>query len=171
MTTRSGPDAGGGRPDPGLAAIMSERRRLINLATLITPNLPEAEALAGETIPDLDTMKHAAAALLTIGCHAVLLTGGHMKGDVLTDVLATAHGVELFESRRIPTTSTHGTGCTIASAIATGLAQGMELRRAVLRARAYVRRAIETAPGYGHGHGPLNHGHTVAPDAAPAAGE
>jgi hydroxymethylpyrimidine/phosphomethylpyrimidine kinase len=82
-----------------------------------------------------------------------------MPGDTVVDVLATDTGVRNFESPRIESRSTHGTGCTLASAIATGLAQGLDLEIAVARAREYVRRAIETAPGFGAGHGPLNHAH------------
>ena len=98
-----------------------------------------------------------------MGPKAVLLKGGHLDGDVLTDVLYADGGIECFSDDRIDTRHTHGTGCTLASALATGLAQGMALRDAVVRARAYVRTAILSAPGFGRGHGPLNHAHTVAP--------
>jgi hydroxymethylpyrimidine/phosphomethylpyrimidine kinase len=106
-------------------------------------------------------MEHAAASLLTLGCEAALITGGHLESQVLTDVLATSRGVQRFRSERIATKHTHGTGCTLASAIATSLAQGLQIEEAVERARAYVRRAIETAPGYGRGQGPINHAHPV----------
>ncbi len=139
------------------------KRRLLPAADLLTPNLPEAEALAGTKIADLDGMKRAAGALRAAGAGAVLLTGGHLAGETVFDVLAADGGVEVFESPRIATRHTHGTGCTLASAIAAGVAQGMELRQAVVRARAYVHEAIRTAPGLGKGHGPLNHAHTVAP--------
>jgi hydroxymethylpyrimidine/phosphomethylpyrimidine kinase len=135
--------------------------RLVPRATLLTPNLPEAEALAGFAIPDGSAMPRAAQALLALGARAVLLKGGHLAGDMLADVLATPQGCETFRGARIATRHTHGTGCTLASAIATGLAQGMALREAVMRARAYVRAAIAAAPGFGHGHGPLNHAVTV----------
>ncbi|HEX6957602.1 MAG TPA: bifunctional hydroxymethylpyrimidine kinase/phosphomethylpyrimidine kinase [Ferrovibrio sp.] len=138
------------------------REVLIPRATLITPNLPEAEALGGLKIPDAAAMPAAAQALLRLGPKAVLLKGGHLPGDELTDLLVTAHGSDRFEGRRIPSRSTHGTGCTLASAIAAGLAFGQPLNFAVEQARLYLRRAIETAPGLGKGHGPLNHGHTVA---------
>ena len=91
----------------------------------------------------------------------MLLKGGHLPGDTLVDLLATPDGIEAFAGPRIATRHTHGTGCTLASAIAAGLAQGMTLRDAVARARAYVRAAIAAAPGFGGGHGPLNHGVTV----------
>lgn len=137
------------------------RRNLLLEATVLTPNLPEAEELVGTRIPDLDAMRAAAASLLTSGPGAVLLKGGHLSGKFVHDVLATPEGVETFEDARIESRDTHGTGCTLSSAIATGLAQGLALRDAVIRARAYVRAAILAAPGLGKGHGPLGHGHTV----------
>jgi hydroxymethylpyrimidine/phosphomethylpyrimidine kinase len=148
------------------SAVAALKRRIINLATIITPNLLEGEKLAGMAIRTVDDMEHAAASLLTLGCEAALLTGGHLESDTLVDVLATADGIERFRSTRINTRHTHGTGCTLASAIATGLAQGMTVRASVIRARDYVRRAIETAPGFGHGHGPVNHAHTFGASAA-----
>lgn len=138
-------------------AIAALKRYLLPMATVITPNLPEAQALAGMAIPDLDAMRHAAAALLTLGVPAVLLKGGHLPADTIVDVLATEAGTEEFASSRIVSRHTHGTGCTLASAVAAGLAQGMDLSAAVHRARAYVRAAIVAAPGFGAGHGPMNH--------------
>jgi hydroxymethylpyrimidine/phosphomethylpyrimidine kinase len=139
------------------------KSRLISITTVLTPNLPEAEALTGLEIRDLDGMRKAAEALLKMGPKAVLVKGGHLPSDRVYDVLATSAGMTVMEHARIESRSTHGTGCTLASAIAAGLAQGLELRAAVTRARAYVAEAIRTAPGYGRGHGPLNHAHTVAP--------
>jgi hydroxymethylpyrimidine/phosphomethylpyrimidine kinase len=144
-------------------AVETLKRRLMPLAAVITPNLPEAEVLAGMEVRDEAQMHHAAEAMLTLGVPAVLLKGGHLEGDRVVDLLATEAGIERFEGARIETRHTHGTGCTLASAIAAGLAQGLPLREAVLRARAYVRAAIETAPGIGGGHGPLNHGVTLDP--------
>jgi hydroxymethylpyrimidine/phosphomethylpyrimidine kinase len=137
------------------------RRRLLPMAAVITPNLPEAEALLGQTIATEEAMRTAAAALLGLGVTAVLLKGGHLASETVTDLLANATGIEAFAGPRIPTRHTHGTGCTTASAMAAGLAQGMTLRDAVIRARAYVRAAIQEAPGLGKGHGPLNHAVTV----------
>ncbi len=137
------------------------KRHLIPGAALITPNLPEAEALTGRTIATISDMNAAIPDLLQLGAQAVLLKGGHLTGERLVDMLITPKDVMRFEDERIDTTSTHGTGCTLASAIATGLAQGLSLREAVSRARAYVREAMRTAPKIGKGHGPLNHGHTV----------
>ncbi|MSO53844.1 MAG: bifunctional hydroxymethylpyrimidine kinase/phosphomethylpyrimidine kinase [Rhodospirillales bacterium] len=138
-------------------------RHLLPRATVLTPNIPEAEALTGLAIRAPDDVMAAGRALLGLGAAAALVKGGHLEGDVVTDVLFTKDGVESFSSPRIPTTSTHGTGCTLASAIATGLAQRLDLRAAVVRARAYVQEALRTAPAFGRGHGPLNHGHTVTP--------
>lgn len=137
------------------------KRRLFLVASLLTPNLPEAEALTGMTIRDERDMEAAAAMLLTVGAQAVLVKGGHLPSDKVHDVLASHDNIEIFETSRLVSNHTHGTGCTLASAIATGLAQGMPLRDAVERARAYVHKAIRTAPGFGRGNGPLNHGHTV----------
>ncbi|MGQ0665380.1 MAG: bifunctional hydroxymethylpyrimidine kinase/phosphomethylpyrimidine kinase [Pseudomonadota bacterium] len=142
-------------------AVAALKRRLIVRATILTPNLPEAEVLCGMAIRDSDDMRRAAAALLTLGCSAVLLKGSHLPGDRIVDVLASAHGAEVFEDSRLAATSTHGTGCTLASAIAAFLAQGVTLEAAVVGARAYVRLAIATAPGLGRGHGPLNHAHVM----------
>ncbi|MDH3233581.1 MAG: bifunctional hydroxymethylpyrimidine kinase/phosphomethylpyrimidine kinase [Alphaproteobacteria bacterium] len=143
-------------------AVAAIKRSLFPYVSLLTPNLPEAEALAGLTIGDLEEQKAAALTMLTLGPEAVLLKGGHREGPEIHDVLATHDGVEVFTSPRIDSTSTHGTGCTLASAIATGLAQKLDLRAAVIRAREYVHEAIRTAPGFGGGHGPLNHGHTCS---------
>ena len=100
-------------------------------------------------------------------CGDEIMLRVHLDGDVVTDLLVTADGAEEFVSPRIATRHTHGTGCTLASAIAAGLAQGMSLRDSVVRARAYVRAAIAAAPGYGAGHGPLDHGVTVDPARIP----
>jgi hydroxymethylpyrimidine/phosphomethylpyrimidine kinase len=148
--------------EPG--AVAAVKTRLLPLASVITPNLPEAEALAGMPIPDVEAMRRAASVLLALGPRAVLLKGGHLPGDTVVDLLATADGTEEFTALRIASRHTHGTGCTLASAVAAGLAQGMALRSAVLRARSYVRAAIAAAPGFGAGHGPLNHAVHVTPD-------
>lgn len=145
------------------AARATLKRRLTLLATVLTPNVPEAETLSGMTITDLDSMRSAAEVLLTIGPRAVLLKGGHLPGAEVHDLLVTTDRVEMFSSPRIETKHTHGTGCALSSAIATGLAQGLAFRDAVVRARAYVREAILKAPGLGGGHGPLGLGHTVRP--------
>ncbi len=143
------------------AALIS---RLLPVSTLITPNIPEAEVLSGKAILNRDDMTVAAHALLAMGPGAVLLKGGHMQDDeTVADLLLTGAGAdEFFAAPRIKTPNTHGTGCTLASAIACGIAQGLSIPDAVIRARAYVREAIRTNPGFGHGHGPLNHAVTVS---------
>ena len=147
--------------DPG--ATESLAQRLLPRATLLTPNAPEAERLSGVAVTDRDSMVQAAKKLLDMGPGAVLVKGGHLDGPTVVDVLAAGDTVETFESPRLDTPHTHGTGCTLASAIATGLGQGLALHDAVVRARAYLHEAIRTAPGLGRGHGPVNHGHTVPP--------
>ncbi len=145
--------------EPG--AIEALKRRLVARATVLTPNLPEAEILAGRKIESRASMEETATAMLGLGCRAVLLKGGHLAGDTVYDVLATASGLRVWESPRIDSRHTHGTGCTLASAIAAGLAQEMAIEPAVERARDYVQRAIASAPGLGHGHGPLDHAHPL----------
>jgi hydroxymethylpyrimidine/phosphomethylpyrimidine kinase len=142
-------------------AVATLKERLVPRATVLTPNAPEAEVLTGLTIADHAAAQAAAHALAALGPAAVMVKGGHLAGDTVVDLLYDSGRLETFEGPRLETTSTHGTGCTLASAIAVGLAQGRTVRQAVARARAYVFEAIRTAPGYGHGHGPLNHGHTV----------
>jgi hydroxymethylpyrimidine/phosphomethylpyrimidine kinase len=144
-------------------ALHGLKTRLIPLATVITPNIPEAELLLGTRIADESDQRHAAEALLALGAGAVLVKGGHLTGAMVTDILATPQGIVAMTGERIDSTSTHGTGCTLASAIAAGLAQGMPLADAVRRACAYVAAAIRAAPGLGGGHGPLGHGVTVDP--------
>jgi hydroxymethylpyrimidine/phosphomethylpyrimidine kinase len=144
-----------------LSAVDALKRLLIGLATVLTPNLPEAETLCGATIGDIAAMQSAGEDLLGLGCRAVLVKGGHLAGNIVSDVLVTAAGIRVLESPRIDTRHTHGTGCTLASAIAAGLAQGLDVEHAVDRARAYVQRAIASAPGLGRGHGPLDHAHPL----------
>lgn len=147
-------------------ALDALKKCLLPLASVITPNLPEAESLTGLTIADAASMHEAALDLLALGAPAVLLKGGHLPGNTVIDILATRQGTEVFSSTRIETRHTHGTGCTLASAVAAGLAQGMNLTAAVRRARAYVLAAIVAAPGFGAGHGPLNHAVTLDPTIA-----
>ena len=139
------------------------KTEIVPRAAVITPNAFEAENLTGRKVETTDDAKAAARALVDLGAAAAVVTGGDRGGDTITDVLATSSGEEEMAAPRIDTTSTHGTGCTFASAIAAGLAQGMGVRPAVMRARAYVREAIRSAPDYGGGRGPLNHGHNIPP--------
>jgi hydroxymethylpyrimidine/phosphomethylpyrimidine kinase len=144
-------------------AVEALKANLVPRADVLTPNAPEAETLTGRPVTDLDGMRAAAEALLALGARAVLVKGGHLGGTEVQDLLADGEGMEVFQSPRIDTQHTHGTGCTLASAIATGLAQGLALRDAVVRARAYLHEALRRAPGLGRGHGPVGHGHTVRP--------
>jgi hydroxymethylpyrimidine/phosphomethylpyrimidine kinase len=151
----------------GGASLLSDKAaarlhdRLMPLATLITPNIPEAEALTGLSIKDEADMKVAGEALLHQGAQAVLLKGGHGEGEELVDLLFDGKTLHRFTSQRIDTSHAHGTGCTLSSAIATYVAQGYPLVDAVELARDYVHEAIQKAPGFGQGHGPLNHMHVL----------
>ena len=147
-------------------AVDALKTLLIGRATVLTPNLPEAEILCGGAIADVAAMRAAGEALLRLGCRAVLVKGGHLPGEIVTDLLVTAAGARVWESPRIASRHTHGTGCTLASAIAAGLAQGLAIENAVDRARTYVQRAIASAPGLGRGHGPLDHAHPLHSGAA-----
>ncbi len=145
--------------DPsGTHALMT---RLIPHATLATPNAEEAAALASMPTTTADEIKAAARTILAAGAKAVMVTGGDVPGDIVTDYLITDQEFEVLSAPRIESTSTHGTGCTFASAVAAGLAQGISLRPAIERARAYVRAAIQSGPGYGKGQGPLDHSHSI----------
>ncbi len=145
--------------DDGVALIIKEK--LAPLCAVITPNTEEATALTGIPVTDREAKVAAGDALVALGAHAALVKGGHLSGDTVEDALITSDGARIFSNPRIGTTSTHGTGCTLAAAIATGLAQDMALQSAVKRAIDYVQLAIKTAPGYGAGNGPLNHGHPL----------
>jgi hydroxymethylpyrimidine/phosphomethylpyrimidine kinase len=142
-------------------AVAHLRRTMLPRAALLTPNLPEAALLAGIAIASEAQMRQAAEILRSHGATAVLLKGGHLDSPDVVDLLATAQGIRAFRSPRLHTRHTHGTGCSLASAVAAGLAQGMPLAAAVERAGRYVHRAIASAPGYGGGHGPLDHANTV----------
>ena len=144
------------------SAIDALKIELIPKAHVLTPNIPEAEVLAGIEITSVDDMRRAGEYLLDMGPKSVLIKGGHLKDDTLTDILLTQTEEKLYSSPRLKTVHTHGTGCTLASAIAAGIAQGLEVQIATERARKYVFEAIRTAPGLGAGHGPLNHAHTIS---------
>ncbi len=139
-------------------AVDTLRRELIPLATVVTPNLPEAEVLVGRPVATLDEMRAAAVAIVGLGARSVVIKGGHLDGDP-TDVFYDGRSYLELSARRIETTSTHGTGCTFASAIAALLARGMALEDAVRGAKAYLTAAIEQAYPIGHGHGPVHHFH------------
>jgi len=145
------------------AGIMVLKTRLIRRSQLVTPNLPEAEVLTGIYPSGEHRLRNAAMAFKMLGTDAVLFKGGHAlpsnetSGDHVRDVLWVDGEFIAFEAPRQQTAHTHGTGCTLATAIASGLAQKMPLKDAVARAHAYVQEAIRTAPGLGQGHGPLGH--------------
>lgn len=133
------------------------KKHLIPLATLVTPNLPETKRLTGMTSLGRHGTHEAARRLRQMGAKAVLIKGGHSTRATIDDLLAWELGEDVYAFPRIKTRHTHGTGCTLATAIACGLAIGLSLPLAVSRAREYLQAAIETAPGLGKGHGPLNH--------------
>jgi hydroxymethylpyrimidine/phosphomethylpyrimidine kinase len=153
--------AKGGHPLLAEAAVTAVRDLMIPRAALLTPNAPEAEALTGLEVRDLDGQRRAGEALLALGARAVLMKGGHVPGDTVLDLLLTPTGETVLEGPRVETRHTHGTGCTLASACAAGLARGLSLEQAVAEAWAYVAEAIRRAPGLGGGHGPLDHGWPV----------
>ena len=139
------------------------RESLVPLAALVTPNLDEAAMLTGRVVHDVATMERAGETLVRFGAAAALVKGGHLTGDTVTDILVTPEGVRRFTRPRIPTGSTHGTGCTLSAAITAGLALGRPLETAVADALDFVHRAIARAPGLGGGHGPLDHTVTAPP--------
>ncbi|MGH7471069.1 MAG: bifunctional hydroxymethylpyrimidine kinase/phosphomethylpyrimidine kinase [Longimicrobiales bacterium] len=141
--------------EPG--AERAVRERLIPLATLVTPNLHEAAILVGFAVDHEAAMQEAARTLVAHGARAALVKGGHLTSQHLVDVLFDGKEMHSWERSRIETRNTHGTGCTLSAAIAAGLAHGRPLVRAVDEALAYIRRALLGAPGFGQGHGPLNH--------------
>jgi hydroxymethylpyrimidine/phosphomethylpyrimidine kinase len=150
-------------------AVEAVRRRLLPLARVVTPNLPEAAALLDTTeATDEAAMAAQARAILAFGPSAVLLKGGHGHSSEAVDLLVDAEGVHRFAAPRIATRNTHGTGCTLSSAIAAGLARGLALTQAVAAAKTYVTGAIAAADtlGVGHGHGPVHHFHALWPPAA-----
>jgi hydroxymethylpyrimidine/phosphomethylpyrimidine kinase len=142
--------------DLGVAVL---KTRLIPRALLLTPNLPEAEALTGIRPRSPHTLRNAAQAFMMLGAKNIFFKGGHAVGDTVKDVLVGRVGEAVFESPRQQTPHTHGTGCTLSTAIASGLALGLTLEAAVARAHRFVQNAILSAPGLGRGHGPLNHRH------------
>ncbi len=150
-------------------ALRSLIKKLFPLSLIVTPNIPEAEQITGIEIKTIEDMKRAAVLIRKLGAKAVLVKGGHLEGiqnskfkiqnskPKAIDVLDNDGNVLILSQRRIETTSTHGTGCTLSSAIAACLGQGMNLQEAVATAKRFVTKAIRTAPNIGHGSGPINH--------------
>jgi hydroxymethylpyrimidine/phosphomethylpyrimidine kinase len=138
-------------------AVDAIRGHLLPRAHVVTPNIPEAEELTGLSIRTFDDMREAGRRILALGSRVVLIKGGHFGGESSVDVACTAGGTFDVSGPRLATRNTHGTGCTLASAIAANLALGLPDRESIERARAYLAGAMAHAPGLGQGHGPLNH--------------
>jgi hydroxymethylpyrimidine/phosphomethylpyrimidine kinase len=138
-------------------AIEAMRTELLPRAQIVTPNVPEAEVLAQMTITSLDDMREAGRRILKLGPRVVLVKGGHLEGPESIDVACTSAGSFELRGPRLTGRNTHGTGCTLSSAIAANLTEGMPDRAALMRAREYLEGAIRHAPAIGRGHGPLNH--------------
>ena len=149
--------AKGGAPLLQDDAVQAMKDNLLPLANLITPNLPEAEILTGREIKTVEDMQNAVDDLLALGSENILLKGGHLESDMIVDLLITPEQTHFMTSSRVRSKHTHGTGCTLASAIALGMAEEMDIVDAVERGREYVLNAIKQAPKIGGGHGPLNH--------------
>ena len=140
-----------------LEAVQAIRTELLPLAHVVTPNIPEAEVLAGMQIRSFDDMETAGRRIVALGPRVVLVKGGHLSGPDSVDIAVTVDRCQRFTGPRFQTQHTHGTGCTLASAIAANLASGMGEMDAIGAAREYVEGAIRHAPGLGKGHGPLAH--------------
>ena len=138
------------------AAVAALRELLMPLALVVTPNIPEAEVLVGRKLESPDDMRRAAEEIVAMGAGNVVVKGGHRDGPAV-DLFYDGRSIHEFAAPRVDTTSTHGTGCTFASAIAAGLAKGSGVRDAVAMAKAYVTKAIQSAYPVGHGHGPVHH--------------
>jgi len=139
------------------SSIKHLKKLLLPLCTLVTPNIPEAEILTGYSISNKEDMIKAAKTILNMGSKNVLLKSGHLKNKMIFDVLATKKGIKIFKKRKIITKNTHGTGCTLSSALATCLSQKKNIVKSCKISLRYVDKAIISAPGYGKGFGPLNH--------------
>ena len=142
-------------------AINILRSKLIKKATLITPNIPEAEILSEKKINSPKDMIDAAKILLSLGAKNILIKGGHLDSEILQDIFLNKNEISIFKNKKIKTLNTHGTGCTLSSAIATYYSCGKTLKRSCDMAIKYVNHAIVSRPKYGKGHGPINHLNTI----------
>jgi len=133
------------------------KKLLLPLCHVITPNIPEAEVLTGYSISNKEDMIKAGKKIVSMGVKNVLLKGGHLKNKIIFDILISKDKINIFPKRKINTKNTHGTGCTLSSALATCLSQKISINQSCQIALKYVDQAIRTAPGYGKGFGPLNH--------------
>ena len=138
-------------------AVAAMRTELLPRAHMITPNVPEAQVLAQMPIRTVGEMRQAARAILELGPRVVMVKGGHLDGPESVDIVCSRHGEFEISMPRLFTRNTHGTGCTLSSAIAANLALGLDDRTAIQRARQYLDGAMRHAPDIGHGHGPLQH--------------
>jgi hydroxymethylpyrimidine/phosphomethylpyrimidine kinase len=138
-------------------AVAALKTELLPLAAVVTPNLLEAEVLAGIPVRTVEDQREAAQRIVSMGARAVVVKGGHAASAEIVDVLFDGRSFTEFRTERVPGTSTHGTGCTFSAAIAAQLALGRDLQEAIPLVQAYVAKAIRNAPGLGHGHGPMGH--------------
>jgi hydroxymethylpyrimidine/phosphomethylpyrimidine kinase len=138
-------------------AIKILKNRMLKKAYLITPNIPEAEILTKMKIKNLDQMIQAANILLKFGVKNILLKGGHLKSKYMQDILVNKKETKIFKNKKINTKNTHGTGCTLSSAITTFLSCGKPLKKSCELGIKYVNQAIGSNPNYGKGNGPVNH--------------
>ena len=138
-------------------AVLDLKKKLINKVDLVTPNIPEAEILTAIKIKSMLDMKNAAYKLLDLGAKNVLIKGGHLNSKNLKDMFVNNKEIEIFTNKKIKTKNTHGTGCTLSSAIATFYGCGKTLKKSCELGIRYVNNAIKTRPNFGKGNGPINH--------------
>jgi len=143
-------------------AIKLLKDKLIKKVLLITPNIPEAEILTKTKIKSKEDMIFAANKLIEFGARNVLIKGGHLNSKIVQDILVSKTDIKIFSSQRYKTKNTHGTGCTLSSAIATFLSCGKTIKKSCELGIKYVNSAIKTNPRYGKGHGPINHLNTMS---------
>ena len=137
------------------------KEKLLKKVSLITPNIPEAEILTQTKIHSKEDMIYAANILLKLGAKNVLIKGGHLSGNMMIDIFLNSKEISIFKNKKINTKNTHGTGCTLSSAIATYYSCGKTLKKSCEMGIKYVNHAIKTRPKYGKGHGPINHLNTI----------
>jgi hydroxymethylpyrimidine/phosphomethylpyrimidine kinase len=137
------------------------KSKLIKKVSLITPNIPEAEILTKTRISSVDDMIHAAKILISLGAKNVLIKGGHLKSKIMQDIFLNKNEISAFKNKKIHTKNTHGTGCTLSSAIATYYSCGKTLKKSCEMAIKYVNHSIGSGPNFGKGHGPINHLSTI----------
>ena len=142
-------------------AIKILKLKLLKKVSLVTPNIPEAEILTGKKINNIKDMIEASNILLSLGAKNILIKGGHLNSRIMQDVFLNKHEISIFKNKKIKTKNTHGTGCTLSSAIATYYSCGKTLKRSCYLAIKYVNHAIVSRPQFGKGRGPINHLNTI----------